>query len=88
MPKVNREPKPREIIAKNIKIMLVARGMKTKEIAKRLNVTPNAVGKWLRADTEMGVDTLGRIAHILNTTPTMLLTVPEEVAENCTRLVC
>ena len=88
MSRAKHDPTLRENIARNMKILLAARDMKPKDIAKRLNITPNAVGKWLRAETDMGLDGLERVAKILHTTPLKLVSTPEEVADNCTRLIC
>lgn len=88
MPKLKHEPTTREIIALNIKMQLMLRGMKPKDMAKRLNVSVGCVGKWLRGENAMSVDTLGMVAEILKTTPDKLLIPAESFAENCTRLIC
>ena len=77
-----------ETIARNIKIQLAARGWNASDLAERLGVSRNAVSKWLRGDTDMGLRGLEHVAKMLKIEPAALLASPEAVAENCTRLIC
>ncbi len=76
-----------EIVGRNVGIMLTARGLKPRDVAERLNITESAVRSWLRGERDMGINRLAMVAKILNTTPTMLLTEPEQLAESCIRLL-
>lgn len=88
MPKIKHEPTLREVIGKNIKIMLVVAGLKQSDLAQRMNVTEGAVSHWISGRADMGLTNLEHVARILHTTPAKLLAAPEQVAENCSRLIC
>lgn len=88
MPKMKAAVKPREAVMRNISILLKVRGHNQTWLAERLNVTRATISNWLGGRSEMKLGDLDRIAELLHTTPTKLYTPFEEVAENCTRLIC
>lgn len=88
MPKLKTDPKPREAVFVNIAVLLRVRGHNQTWLAERMNVTRATVSNWLGGRSEMKLGDLDRIAELLHTTPAKLYTPFEEVAENCTRLIC
>src|SRR5690349_17145962 len=53
------------VIARNIKFAVEAAGISPAELARRLNVTPQAVSQWLSAQTIPGIRRLGQVADEL-----------------------
>ena len=88
MPKTKLNPHPWDCMLLNIKVAMTVRGVTVSDLARRLNVKPDTVYKWLRGDNIMGTDTLFRIAAILRVTPAVLVAPTGEPAENCMRLIC
>ena len=87
MPKVKKQ-NPRDVIPRNIRILLAAHGYKQSWLAMKMNVSKGTMSNWLSGRNMMQLDDLDRIAEILHTTPAKLYTPPAEYAENCTRLIC
>lgn len=87
MPKINLNPHPRDAIPRNVRILLAANGWSQAELAKRMKVSEGTVSCWL-SGRGMSIETLDRLAEVLHTTPAKLYTPAEEVADNCTRLIC
>lgn len=83
-----KKSRPRDAIARNVKILLASQGHNQTWLAERMNVTRATMSNWLTGRNEMQLDDLDHIAEILNTTPAKLYTPPEETAENCMRLIC
>lgn len=88
MPKVKKHENPRDVIPRNIRILLAAHGYKQSYLAQRLGVSEATLSNWLSGRYTMQLDDLDHIAEILHTTPAKLYTPPPEFAENCTRLIC
>lgn len=78
---------PRDVALRNIKIMLLARGLRQKDLARRVNVTEGTLSNWLSGRIVMRLDDLDHICEVLHTTPVELYSPPEEVAKNCMRFI-
>ncbi len=72
MPKIRLNPHPRDVIPRNIKIMLAARGMNQSDLADRLGVTRAQVSNWMTGRSGMTLERLDQIAELLHTTPAKL----------------
>ena len=64
---------PVETLGDRIRQTLADRGKKQKDLAALFHVTPSTVSQWLRNETLMDVETLGKIADFLNVSTDYLL---------------
>jgi len=61
-----------------IQLMIIKRKISQREVAKKLNVTPSAVNKWVTGVALPRPDKLRKLAQILGVTVDQLLNEKEE----------
>ena len=57
---------------KNLKLLMEQSGMNTRDLAELLNVSPQAIGKWIRGDGMPRSDKLIQLSDALHCTIDML----------------